>query len=54
MKNLPLQEKFAKIAKVKQLHQEVQALRDQEQTKNDGVAAHQSEAARVTGLIQPM
>ena len=45
MKKLSLKEKVVKVVELKQLQQEFQALCDQECTRNDEVATHQSEAA---------
>ena len=51
MKKLPFQEKVMKMVEIKQLQQEVQALCDQEWTREAEVEAHQSEAVQLTGLI---
>ena len=42
------------MADIKQLQQEVQPLQDQERTSEVKVEAHQSEAARIICLIQPV
>ena len=51
MKKLSFQEKVTKMVEVKQLQQEVQALCDQERTREMEVEAHQSKVAWLTGLI---
>ena len=45
MKKLPLKEKVTNIVNIKQLHHEVQALLDQESTRNEEVDVHQLEVA---------
>ena len=42
------------MVEIKQLQQEVQALHDQEWTKEAEVVAHQSKGAWLIGLIQPV
>ena len=54
MKKLPLKEKVTNIVEIKQLQQEVQALHDQEWTRNEEVVAYQLETSWVIGLIQPI
>ena len=51
MKKLPFQDKVTKMEEIKQLQHEVQALLDQERTREVEVEAHQSEAVRLTVLI---
>ena len=52
MKKLSFKEKVMNMAQMKQLQQEVQALCDQEQTREADVEAHQSKATQITALIQ--
>ena len=54
MKKLSLQENVTKMAKIKQLQQEAQALCDRERTRNEEVETYQSKVVWVIGLIHPV
>ena len=54
MKKIPFQEKVSKMAEIKQLQQELQALHEQERTREAEVETHQLEATWLVGLIHPM
>ena len=52
MKKFPLKDKVTKMAEIKQLQQEVQALCDQERTREAEMEERQLEAVQLTLLIQ--